>query len=95
MRAFILFIALLFAGAGQAQPQTQTIDKLRAPKVVQKATIDYMCGNIKYRLTTGTNGGICGSGVTVAECTDSKGNSAKVECSKGCSSEGKGSCTIP
>ena len=92
MRIFMMAALALTAVGAHAAP---TIDTLTMPKRYNKASIDFMCGNIKYSLSTGTGGGICGSGKTVAECTDGKGNSSKVYCSSGCSAKGKGSCKIP
>ena len=103
MRIFMLAALALgaVAGAGtaglaivgaQAAPQ---IDKLTMPKRYSRASIDFMCGNTKYSLSTGTGRGTCRSGKTVADCTAGQGNSAKVYCSSGCSASGKGSCKIP
>jgi|GEM_PF-4587969 len=90
MRTLFIFAALFAVPALAAPPATTTI---AAPVKQSKATIDYKCGKTTYTLTTGNGSGICGSGASVAECTDSNGNSAKVYCSKGCSSSGSGSCT--
>ena len=92
MRIFMMAALALTSVGAHAAP---TIDKLTMPKRYNKASIDSLCGTIKYSLSTGTGGGICGSGKTVAECTDGKGNSSNVTCSTGCSAKGKGSCKIP
>jgi hypothetical protein len=81
--------ALSATAAVPAGPAT----KIAQPPKVMKSTIEKTCGNVTYVLSTGTKKGICGNGVSVAECTDG-GNSAKASCSKGCeSSTGAGSCT--
>ncbi|CAN5185969.1 hypothetical protein BH10PSE9_BH10PSE9_07460 [soil metagenome] len=49
------------------------------------ASIDFTCPNgKKFSLTTGNKKGVCGSGYSVAECNDGKGNMSKIYCDRGC-----------
>lgn len=52
-----------------------------------------VCTDRTYKISTGTDGGSCLSGVSEGECKDG-GNSASVSCKSGCgTTTGKGTCT--
>jgi hypothetical protein len=68
---------------------------LRAAPAVRyaHATIEKTCGGVTYRLSTGTGKGTCATGVSIAECTDGAGNTARMYCERGCTlTTGAGAC---
>jgi hypothetical protein len=88
----LIAVALLTCSALPAAAAAPTTTIAKPPQVL-KSTIEKTCGDKTYVLSTGTKKGTCGTGVTVAECSDGA-NSARATCSKGCeSSTGAGSCT--
>ncbi|MFC3077057.1 hypothetical protein ACFODL_03025 [Phenylobacterium terrae] len=67
--------------------------KAAAPVRYARASIEKTCGGVTYRLSTGTGKGTCASGVSVAECTDGAGNTARMYCERGCTlTTGSGAC---
>jgi hypothetical protein len=63
---------------------------------VYYASIDLVCGNRTYTVSTGNKSGECktGGNGNNAVCGDGHGNAAEVNCFSGCSSSnGSGSCT--
>lgn len=107
--ACALLLAAVVAGFGSlisasdsalAAPQVGTVDTMGNMVRHTGASLDFTCPNgKKFSLTTGNKKGYCGSGVSVAECTDGNGNSARVECNNPASgtnctgSKGTGECT--
>lgn len=82
-----------FAAPAAAPPAAAPKPKISTPPPVSKSSIEKKCGNTTYVLSTGTNGGRCGTGVSIGECKDG-GNTARATCSNGCeSSTGAGSCS--
>lgn len=64
-----------------------------ASPAIRYASITKTCGNITYRLSTGTGKGSCATGVSVAECTDGAGATARMYCERGCTlTTGSGAC---
>jgi hypothetical protein len=67
--------------------------KLVPPVRYAMASIEKTCGNVTYRLSTGSGKGTCATGVAVAECTDGAGNTARMYCERGCTVvTGSGAC---
>ncbi|HEY9219723.1 MAG TPA: hypothetical protein VIO94_16870 [Phenylobacterium sp.] len=76
-----------------AEAAPQGPGQIAAPVRYTHASIEKTCGNVTYKLSTGNGKGTCATGVSVAECTDGAGNTAKMYCDKGCTTtSGSGSC---
>lgn len=64
---------------------------------VSQATVDLVCGDKTYTVSTGNKSGECKTGGNGNNgiCDDGRGNSSEVNCSSGCASaKGSGSCTV-
>lgn len=83
-------VTIVLAQADAAPPAPK---RAAAPVRYAHASIEKTCGNVTYRLSTGTGKGTCASGVAVAECTDGAGNTARMYCERGCTvTTGSGAC---
>lgn len=83
-------VTIQLAQADTAPPPAK---KLAPPVRYAMASIEKTCGNVTYRLSTGSGKGTCATGVAVAECTDGAGNTARMYCERGCTVvTGSGAC---